>query len=1044
MRVLLASPFLEPFYDGLLTERKTIAEIMATSGDMEWCAEFVVVRLNGITIPRVWWAHVTVKPEAAGTLHLCVIPQKGNILPILASVALVALTAGIGTFGLPFLGAAFAAGTFGASAAAAAVGIAGSLAINMLTAPSMASAGTAGQNDLSQAGISQNQVALLETLPVVFGTMLVSPPLLAPAYTTLDNEELTVHAIVGLQGRCAINNILVNGTDITLLESCDYETLEGADGGAALTLAQLTCIQQNDQVPLSNFRTRLETSSNDQLEDQTTPDNSAPDYHYFTTDGTVDEIWLRFLFPNGIVYTPDPNDLAVVPIRVEIRKLGDSTWRALPTMHVTDYKYGSGPLRVEVKLKFQTQPSGRHFSNANDEYPIFDLNNITGIGETFEYESDAYFQNTAWPFTDQVPVMTAATTSGVTMSASSELDASHVAWKACDGNQTTGWQPSNNSLPAWLKFDLGSATTIRSYALQNENGVDAALTTSPLTWYVEGSNDDSTWTRLDDQDVDISSNPFGTGYYQIGTPGSYRYYRFNFLTNNRAANDQIRVEEMALYLYDAPGTAFGADYSTYSGNPAVHNDTADPRCVYGSLDKNGATFYLDPAQWLPGAYEVRVKRGVGFKYNLFTPYSYVYNGSDNKADFFDYFTSGNYEVIRIGQKNFRSDTVLEVFSSVSNDVPVDTTGIACIALELKNTVINSVSAEFTSTAPVWDGDVWTDALAVTANPAALYRHLLLSYANPDPTPGEIINEDDFVTWYNRCVAAGHEVNAVVQGRSLDEVKRMIAYCGYASPRDSNMVSIIEDYDRSAESITQMISPLNSRNLGSSIALPKLPHAIYAEYLDAADDWKVRRDIIYRRGFDVNTASYFDTITYDGFTDTAAVAARAAFDLLQLELRSASYSYELGIEGYSIERGDLIGLNDDTLDVKMAQGLIVSIQTSGANITGITVDNVVPFAANQDDLEALMEGLDLANATGVGIRLDDGTVTIKTLTDVADSKVCTFTTPFASSGSGIEVGQMAVFGVAGKSFRRCIVHAVVPSGTETRTVTLRDEAPELFA
>jgi hypothetical protein len=1047
MRLLLASPFLPPFYDGLLTERKTVLQILQQSGDLAWCEDFVVVRLNGVTIAREQWPRVTVKPEAAGLLELCVVPQKGNLLPILASVALVALTAGIGAgFAAPFLGASFAAGTFGSAALAAGVGIAGQIAISALTAPPSVASGAGKERDLSQAGISANVITLLQTLPTLHGKMLVSPPVISPPYTTFDADELTVHAIVGIEGRCLIENILVNGIDIARFESTSYETREGGPASAVLTLAQLTCIQQTDQVTLSKFRTEARFDTLDPLIDQVTPANSVPDFHPFTTDGAVNEFWVRLLMPAGLVNTITGAN-AAFPLRMEIRKVGDVTWRKFPTMHITDNRVSSGPLRVEIKVKFQTQASGRHFSNAGNTtviYPIFELTNITGIGQVFEYQSDAYFQLPAYVNPgDDLPIMTAATTSSFTMSASSELTTpGNAAWRAADGSLTQAWQPADNSLPAWLKIQPPSARTYRSYHLSFANS-DTVPTTAALTWYVEGSNNDVNWTRLDAENVDISAFPLSAGEYQIGSPGSYVYYRLNFLTNNGAANAQIAITDIRMHTFDAIGIAAGHDTASFDGFPALHSSGGDPRSVYGSLDRNGATFYLDPAQWPPGAYEVRLQRGRTFDLGNFGDPDYSYGGADG-SDFFEYVLSGGLQVIRFGQKFYRDDAVVEVFSSVSQDVPVDTTGIACIAIEMKNTVIDSISAEMTSYAQPYSAGVWADTEVPTANPAALYRKAKLGAPNPNPPPGEILNEDELAAWFTRCAAAGHEVNFLQQGRSMAEVLGVIAYAGFASPRNSNLESIVEDYDRSAESISQMLSPLNSKLLGVNIPLPDLEHAIYAEYFDAADDWIIRRDIIYRDGFDSNTATFFTTITYDGFTNTAKVAARAAFDLKQVVLRARTVRREIGMEGYSLFRGKLVGHNDDVLNTTQAQGLIAAITTSGANVVSITVDNIIPFAVNQDELAAFAEGLDLANATGVAIRRNDGSAVVKTLINVSDGNICTFTTPFALAGSEIEVGQKAVFGRAGQEYSRMIVMGIEPQGIETRIVTLAAEAPELFA
>lgn len=1041
---LRPSPFLDPIREDLLTDRETILQRIDQCGDMEWAKECVAVYMNGIFIPRAWWPYVTMKPEADGITEFVIVNQNNRVFPILASVALIALTAGIGTFGVPFLGAGFAAGTFGASAVGAGVGIAGQIALRALTAPQTVKNDAASARDLSQAGIGVNVVTKLQTLPVVEGLIRLSPPVISQSYTTLNNKEITVHAIVGAQGRNFIDNILLNGIDIAQFENIEYETREGGQSDLPLTLAQLTCIQQTEQVVISDFRTKQETSTFDELIDQVTPDNSTPNYHPFKTDGIADEIWIRLLCPSGLLRVSD-GLACFVPIRIEIRKVGDSSWRNLPTLHIWDRDHGSGPFRAEVKIKFQKQPSGRHFSNANDQWPIFELTNITAIGQSFQYQSDAYFQHAASDYVGVLPIMTAATTSGVTMSASSEFAAGNAAWKAADGTGgSTYWRPTANSLPAWLKVDLGSAQTIRSYGLYSEAYV--VQTTTPTLIYVEGSNDNSAWTLLDDEPIDVSDLPLGIMHMQIGNPGSYRYYRINFTGNNGAASEDLRISHLEMFTHDCYGSLVGQEAGfTFDGYFAKHSSGSDPRCLYGSLDSDGATFYLDPAQWLPGEYEVRIKRGWGQIESLLSPKAYTFNGSTTGCDFFEYFVSGGKYTVRFSPNLYRTDTVVEVFSTVSYDTPVDTTGIACIAIELKSIVINSISCEMMSYASIYSGGIWTDAETQTNNPAALYRRRKLGHAHPNPTDGEILDEDDLIDWYNRCNSAGHECNFVHQGRSIGDVLSTIAYTGYASPREANTSSIVQDYDRSAEPISQLLSPLNCRLLSNIVGLPDIEHAIIAQYLNEDDEYKVARETVYRDGYDAQTATFFVTIDYEGITNTSKVIARATFDIKQAIYRASLVKVEVDIEGFDFWRGKLVGHNDDTLYNKQATALIVSIQDDGVNITGITVDNVVPFSANQDDLEALMSGLDLSNATGVGIRLGDDTVIVKTLTNVIDSKVALFTTPFTIGSIEIEIGQLVVFGIATTTpYARMLVMEVEMQGFEKRVLTLAPEAPEIFA
>lgn len=1047
------SPDLTKEVEGILS----IADMLRMVDAPDWFWEYGVVTLNGYMVPREMWKFIT--PKRDSIIRLTVVQQGDNVLPIVAGLALVALTAGIGTFGLPFLGASFAAGTVGASAVATGVGLIGSIAISQLTSAPLPKTQGNEQRQLSNAGISSNQITLHQLLPVVVGKIRFSPPVIIATYTTFENEELTVHTVVGFEGRCLIEDIQINSVAIGDFPNVTYEEREGGPGEAALTLAPLTCIQRQFSNPLSNFLTKLENATSDSLVHQDDPDSDLPDYHLFKTSGTPTEIWLRFLFPSGIIDTAD-NEKAVVPIRIEARKVGDVTWRKFPTVHVFDTRKGAGPFRVEVKLKFQTQPSGRHFSNATLEYPIFELTNITGIGQSFEYEADSYFQNAAVPTnintSSEIPVMTGATTAGVTMSASSEFAAGNAAWKASDNSGATSWRPTADSLPAWIKVDFGSAKTIRSWYVEDLGApVSTPTTTMPTEFYMEGSNDDSTWTLLDSTNIDISDFVLPRIWSQVGTPGSYRYYRLNVVSNNGAASERMEIGQLRMFTFDCPGSAVGADYSTNYGDPCRHDSgPLQARCIYGSLNRDGATFYLDPAQWLPGEYEVRVKRGVAVDEDQFNPVNYNYGGVASSSDFFEYRLSGGVYIVRVGQKNYRSDCVLEVFSTVVAGAPVETSGVCCIAVEATNLIIDTISADFTSYGHDWEtADVWNEDETPTQNNATLFREVLNGYGNFTPVPGNILDDQSLIDWFAECVTQGHQVNAVFQDRSVADVLQVIAYTGMAAIKYSNLIGVVMDRDRSAEAVGHPISPMNSQFLGMILERPELPDAVYVEYADATDSYRMANPIVYRDGFNEDNARIFDTLTYEGITDEATALARAAFDLKALEVRSTVYQYKLGPDGFLYERGDLVRLSDDSVDEHRGYGFIqeitldANISDPAANVVSITLEDVLPYGDAQgsisadDDITTVTDILDETSVMGVSISLTDGSALIKQVTNVTDSNTCVFTTPFNYVASGIELGNFVSMGVLGNEVRRCYVANVEPLSLQERIIDLKDCADE---
>lgn len=95
-----------------------------------------------------------------------------------------------------------------------------------------------------------------------------------------------------------------------------------------------------------------------------------------------------------------------------------------------------------------------------------------------------------------------------TVSASSEDSASYAAWKAFDGTTAEWWSSTgtftNNSgdydeiSTNWLKIDFGSGAyvAIDGFKLDSEtNGFDSGCGVDEV--YLEGSNDNSSWTLIE-------------------------------------------------------------------------------------------------------------------------------------------------------------------------------------------------------------------------------------------------------------------------------------------------------------------------------------------------------------------------------------------------------------------------------------------------------------------------------------------------------------------------------------------------------------------
>jgi hypothetical protein len=445
--------------------------------------------------------------------------------------------------------------------------------------------------------------------------------------------------------------------------------------------------------------------------------------------------------------------------------------------------------------------------------------------------------------------------------------------------------------------------------------------------------------------------------------------------------------------------------------------------------------------------DVRVRAGTPYSRNSWTIATYVYGTADEGASLFHHYSTN---LVVTNQGSPAANVVVESIASYSNENAFDFAGIASIAFKAKGIQIESLSAEFTSIVPVWDGEAWTHLPPTTSqNPAALYRDVLFGDLNSQPVPGEIVDEDNLIAWYEHCETMGYECNAVIQSQSVPQVLQLIASAGWASPRYSDLWGVVIEKNRSDDDIMQMLTPLNSRDIGTSKEYPNLPHAIRAEYFDEDEQYALRDDVIvYASGFDATNARLIESVRYDGITDAVKVAARSQLDLDQLYFRSVRYIRDVHFEGLLTPRGSLIGLTDEVIERPQRYSLVKTVLTdTGGLMTGLILEATIDLAqaatdiAGVDDLFALPDLFSgVAIQLGASIRLDSGAASTHEINEDTLTDTITFVTPFADPG--IHAGQIVALGQLGKEYKRCIVMAVEPQEDNVFRLYLADEAPEI--
>lgn len=990
-------------------------------GAYAWFLKEGIIRVNGARFPdRAMWPHVKPKPDTIVEL-VAPLPEGGKVGKIgllLASVALTLATGFVAGGGLARLGlgAAFGAGTFGANLAAAGIGLAGSLLVNALTPAPSAPKGPGAQRALAQAGVGVNAAGIGELIPSVIGRMRVSPPLVAPPFRSTEGERVYANLMVGLVGTCDVSELVVDGFDPVGIDGAVIDIKKPGEGDTFLSAE--TVVQSGLGMELSNYQMDVDSASSDELEDQTTPENSYSKWHSLPNrkPGCL-TYSTEFAFDGGIATAT--GGAGFVPVRFRVRPVGSSIWRGLPTLHFRSKKQFGG-FRQKVDLSFRV-PKPVGYQGFSDKFSAFLATDYSSVGQPFEYHADPYFQNSNQ--TEVLPNFSGYTSGVYTVTASSSI-AGDEAWRPVSGSDSA-WNHAVGDPDIWWQVDLGIPRAVGSFVLINTVSAINALT--PLKFDLLGSNDGINFTTL----AEVRRKNQRGQNQQVPTPGIYRYYRFAF------RQPKVMVQRIHLHVEDARAGL----------------DNSYARHVY--LGEDGFELFLRPDDWPDVEYEVQVRRGWAGVRSDFSVPSYYYETQENKGGFFSHLIAGGSPWrIALSQDDIQSSTRVEVVSQVFPERPIDAAAeqrMTRIALKIPDRQVNGVSAIFTGYAREWTGTEWADQATPSRNPAAYYRDaLLLQDKNARPLSGELLSESNLVTAFNHAVSKGFKCDMLVQGgTSLPSVLQLLASSMRSSPQQTYNWGLVIDRDRTAETPSGAVTPQVSRNLGTRLAYRKIPHAVRVTYFDETDDYKPKDLVVYRDGYTVATATDIEAEDDAVNTSSAAVQSQWRYNLKQMTQRRQIYRREVGPQGRQYARGDLLVMADDTLQRDVYTGFIKGVLTSGGFVVGLEVYGTLPLSLSAEqfsmagDVNTVADVNSFAGQFAAMVQLVNGDTIVLPINQVVDTQTITFVTPPLDAGQFGSDLPLAV-GPPGRVGQRVIVQGKEKSGEESWILTLVREAPEIHA
>lgn len=500
----------------------------------------------------------------------------------------------------------------------------------------------------------------------------------------------------------------------------------------------------------------------------------------------------------------------------------------------------------------------------------------------------------------------------------------------------------------------------------------------------------------------------------------------------------------------APATGdWAADAYFYAGSGDAWQSAANLGSTgvdHVILDRYTATIYLDSATFPPGRYEIDIQRGASFLASDYSADAYTVDGS--VWDFWGYQgTPGQIVMTRDGV----ADSLYLLRSvSIWNEHPLPSRDLAVVAIRARNRAADAVSCIAGGYVRDWDGSGWNDWV-VTGNPAPHLRDIWVGAENQDPVPADLIDDDGLVAWRQHCIDMGYTCNALLEDQTVDDAARIVAACGYAKPYMSEIWGVVRDYDRSSEAPVQMFTPRNMANFQWTKAFARVPDGFRVNFRDSTRDYEMHQVAVFRAGVS-DDAGRMEQITLEGLVHEADAVARARYDQSQAQLRSTFYSGEVSAEVVLCRRGDLVAVQHDVLTEWAGAARIASIETdTSGDVVSITLDTEVPVAAYDflNEIDELDEEDDLSLAglqSGAAIRRRDGVTTHQI--DSATGATLTFSPAISPDGlfDGDEnaLDALVAVGPLGSETLRLIVFGVTPRENFGATITMVDEAPQLWS
>lgn len=325
---------------------RTLEQLLVELGFGPGQRHGLVIELGGHVILESNWRRV--RPKQSAYLTVRRRPAGGDgggalktVLSVLLVAAAIAISGGSAAFafGGPLGFTAFAAGSFEAQLAAAAVLSLGQIGLEALF-PTAVTAKNRGGSELGSAGARANVLKAGDYLPRAQGTLKMWPPQVTkPIRYGVGNDEI-IEVLYAVAGRTVLSDLRLGGTPIDEVQGLTYQVVDWNSSAEEQNLLDRYGAVKSLAKKLQWYDLSLD-NDNGRLTDQGTPSNSAPDWDMVTFPD-ADEMRIRCQWEEGLSKRSDQTSRVYQPMRVRVRAKGTTSWINLPEVWWSNKDTGFG------------------------------------------------------------------------------------------------------------------------------------------------------------------------------------------------------------------------------------------------------------------------------------------------------------------------------------------------------------------------------------------------------------------------------------------------------------------------------------------------------------------------------------------------------------------------------------------------------------------------------------------------------------------------------------------------------------------------------